>query len=137
MNDSYDDIIGLPHHVSPTRPQMPLENRAAQFAPFAALTGHDDAIAETARQTEAPVEQSPDRLIELSHKLACALSLPEAPSLTITYFKPDSRKSGGAYATVEGTIKKVEKDFNILILSDNTEIPLDAISDITSPYLPL
>ena len=92
MNDSYDDIIGLPHHVSPTRSQMPLENRAAQFAPFAALTGHDDAIAETARQTEAPVEQSPDRLIELSHKLACALSLPPTP--TITYFKPDSRKSG-------------------------------------------
>ena len=124
MNDSYDDIIGLPHHVSPTRPKMPPANRAAQCA-------------ETARQTEAPVEQSPDRLIELSHKLACALSLPDAPSLTITYFKPDSRKSGGAYVTVEGTIKKVEKDFNILILSDNTKIPLDAISDITSQHLPL
>ena len=108
-----------------------MENRAAQFAPFAALTGHDEAIAETARITSARIHQTAEQLQELSGKLAYALSFAERPSLAITYFKPDSRKQGGAYVTVNGSVRKVEECMNLLILSDDTKIPLDAISDIS------
>lgn len=132
MNDfPYDDIINLPHHVSATRRPMSMESRAAQFAPFAALTGHDAAIAETARITTARSEQSAEQLMELSRKLAYALSMPERQQLTITYFRPDSRKEGGAYVSVRGAVKRVEECFNLLTLTDGTEIPLDAVSDIS------
>lgn len=132
MNDfPYDDIINLPHYVSATRRPMSMESRAAQFAPFAALTGHDAAIAETARLTTARSEQSAEQLMELSRKLAYALSMPERQQLTITYFRPDSRKEGGAYVSVRGAVKRVEECFNLLTLTDGTEIPLDAVSDIS------
>lgn len=132
MNDfPYDDIINLPHYVSATRRPMSMESRAAQFAPFAALTGHDAAIAETARITTARSEQSAEQLMELSRKLAYALSMPERRQLTITYFRPDSRKDGGAYVSVRGAVKRVEECFNLLTLTDGTEIPLDAVSDIS------
>lgn len=108
-----------------------MEARAAQFAPFAALTGHDAAIAETARRTYSQLDLSADELQVLSQKIAYALSFAERPQLSITYFQPDSRKSGGAYVTVHGSIKKVEECFNLLTLTDGTEIPLDAISDIS------
>ncbi len=126
----YNDIVNLPHYVSSKRQQMSLANRAAQFAPFAALTGHDAAIAETARTTSNRLDQSAEQLQELSRKLAYALSFADRPMLSITFFQPDSRKSGGEYITVQGAVKKVEECFNLLTLTDNTEIPLDAISDI-------
>lgn len=124
----YDDIINLPYHGQPDA--MSLANRAAQFAPFAALTGHDAAIAETARTTSTRLEQSLDWLRELSRRLAYAMSFADAPVLKITYFQPDSRKAGGSYVTVTGSIRKVEQCFNLLTLADNTEIPLDAIAAI-------
>lgn len=126
----YNDIVNLPHYVSSKRKQMSLANRAAQFAPFAALTGHDAAIAETARTTSNRIDQSAEQLQELSRKLAYALSFADRPTLSITFFQPDSRKSGGEYITVQGAVKKVEECFNLLTLTDKTEIPLDAISDI-------
>lgn len=126
----YNDIVNLPHYVSSKRKQMAMDNRAAQFAPFAALIGHDAAIAETARITSNRLDQSAEQLQELSRKLAYALSFADRPILSITFFKPDSRKSGGEYITVQGAIKKVEECFNLLTLTDNSEIPLDAISDI-------
>lgn len=131
MNNPYEDIINLPHYVSTKRKQMSMEARAAQFAPFAALTGHDAAIAETARRTSSQLDLSADELQVLSQKIAYALSFAERPQLSITYFQPDSRKSGGAYVTAHGSIKKVEECFNLLTLTDGTEIPLDGISDIS------
>lgn len=129
--EEYDDIINLPYNGVRDHPHMPMEARAAQFAPFAALTGHDAAIAETARITSSKINLSADQLHVLSQKISYALSFAERPELEITYFRPDSRKSGGAYSTIRGTIKKVEECFNLLTLADNTRIPLDAISDIT------
>ena len=124
----YEDIINLPYNGQPDA--MPLANRAAQFAPFAALTGHDAAIAETARTTSARLEQSADRLRELSRRLAYAMLFADSPVLKITYFQPDNRKAGGSYVSVTGSIRKVEQCFNLLTLADNTEIPLDAITAI-------
>ena len=126
----YEDIVNLPHYVSARRAPMSLGNRAAQLAPFAALTGHDAAIAETARATSRPVDLSVDQYQMLSRKLAYALSFAERPVISITYFRPDRRKSGGAYVTVRGSVKKVEEAFNLITLTDNREIPLDAISDL-------
>lgn len=110
---------------------MSMQARAAQFAPFAALTGHDAAIAETARSTSSQYIMSADELHVLSKKIAYALSFADRPQLSITYFKSDSRKEGGAYVTVHGIIKKVEVCFNLITLIDGTEIPLDAISDLS------
>lgn len=126
----YDDIINLPHPVSKTHRPMPASSRAAQFAPFAALTGHSDAIAETARVTDDLADQSAEQLHELSQRMAYAMSFADRPRLRITYFRRDSRKQGGAYVTVEGSIKKVEQCFNLLTLTDNTQIALDTITEI-------
>ena len=126
----YEDIVNLPHHVSARHPQMSLENRAAQFAPFAALTGHDAALAETARITSSRVDLSADQYQTLSRRLAYALSFADHPEIRITYFRPDGRKEGGAYVTVTGAVKKVEPSYDQLTLTDNTEIPLSAITDI-------
>lgn len=128
----YEDIINLPYNGQPDA--MSLANRAAQFAPFAALTGHDAAIAETARTTSARSEQSADWLRELSRRLAYAMSFADSPVLKITYFQPDSRKAGGSYVSVTGSIRKVEQCFNLLILTDNTEIPLYAITAIEGEF---
>lgn len=111
---------------------MPMQARAAQFAPFAALTGHDAAIAETARTTSPHIEPSADRQQTLSRKIALTLSAADSPQISITYFRPDNRKIGGEYVTVRGSVKKVEEYLNHLILSDRTEIPLDCITDISS-----
>ncbi|MGM9853777.1 MAG: hypothetical protein ACI30N_07410 [Muribaculaceae bacterium] len=129
----YEDIVNLPHLQSGRHPQMPLESRAAQFAPFAALTGHSDAIAETARRTDDFPELSADELLDLSRRLTYAMSFPEPPSITITFFRPDIRKTGGAYVTVTGTIKKLEPAYNLLTLTDGTQIPLSAITALQSP----
>lgn len=142
----YEDIVNLPHPQSGRHPQMPLESRAAQFAPFAALTGHNDAIAETARLTTAFAELSPDQQQTLSIKLNYILALttkaistdtPISPSLQITYFKPDAHKVGGAYVTITGTIKKIEETYDLLTLTDGTKIPLSSITDLQSPLFDL
>ena len=131
----YEDIVNLPHPQSGRHTQMPLESRAAQFAPFAALTGHSDAIAETARRTATFTELSTDQQLDLSRRLTYALSFPDPPSITITYFRPDARKDGGAYITVTGTIKKLEPDYNLLTLTDGTQIPLTAITALDLPHI--
>lgn len=133
MNGKYDDIIGMPHYVSVTRPHMSLENRAAQFAPFAALSGHDEAINETARLTDSMLDLSLAEQDNLSKKLAYILSLPNPVSVNITYFMPDSKKEGGCYVTISSQIKTLDEVFHILILADKTEIPLNLILDINGP----
>ena len=116
----YDDIINLPHHVSKTRKPMSMENRAAQFAPFAALTGHDDAISETSRLTFSRIELSEDEQFSLTKRLEHAIKLQS--SVDITYFQPDTFKEGGEYITVNGIIKKVDEYEGCVILSDKRKI---------------
>ena len=95
----YEDIIGLLHHVSTVHPQMSIYDRAAQFSPFAALTGHEAAIRETARLTEEQAELNEDKKEELNEKLQELMAhAEEHPTVTVTYFKPDDRKEGGKYA---------------------------------------
>ena len=104
MSDEYRDIINLPHHVSSKRPQMSMLDRAAQFSPFAALTGYDDAIHETARLTNDKVDLSEEEKETLDRKQQILLErLGEHPALTVTYFIPDAKKSGGAYVTKSGS----------------------------------
>jgi len=128
-----DDIINLPHPVSKKHKPMPLESRAAQFAPFAALSGYEDMLAEEARFTTPQQDMSAAELLELSRRLTYALSFADRPTVEITYFRPDALKEGGSYVTVSGSIRKVEKTYNQLILTDGTAIPLDAITGITGP----
>ena len=124
----YDDIINLPHHVSDYHKPMPMANRAAQFAPFAALSGYEDAIYETSRLTEAFKELSDDEKNLLSRKLNYAI---ENLSLTeITYFVPDKTKAGGSYKSTTGRIKKWDEYDNTLILRDGKIIRIDLISEI-------
>ena len=124
----YDDIINLPHHVSDYHKPMPMANRAAQFAPFAALSGYEDAIYETSRLTEAFKELSDDEKTLLSRKLNYAIS---NFSLTeITYFVPDKTKAGGSYKSITGRIKKWNEYDNTLVLRDGKIIRIDLISEI-------
>lgn len=124
----YDDIINLPHHVSKTRKPMPMINRAAQFAPFAALSGHDEAIEETSRLTTPKVILSPDEQKKLSARLTCAIEhLAEKNRLTFTYFVPDDVKAGGRYMTVTGVIKKHNEYERTIMLEDGTVLQIDNI----------
>ena len=130
MNDLYDDIIHLPHHVSERHPQMSMYNRAAQFAPFAALTGHNAAITEVARLTEAEQELSESDAEVLNRKLAYLHSLDEKPTISVTYFVPDDMKEGGSYHTATGIVKSIEPDKGVLQFEDGTGIPVIRIKDI-------
>ena len=130
MKHPYDDIIHLPHHVSERHPQMSMYNRAAQFAPFAALTGHNAAITEAARLTEAEQELSESDAEVLNRKLAYLQSLDEKPTISVTYFVPDDKKEGGSYHTATGIVKSVEPDKGVLQFEDGTGIPVIRIKDI-------
>lgn len=131
MTDNYNDIIDLPHHVSATRPQMSMMDRAAQFSPFAALTGYDSAIKETGRLTDEKIEMGEEALNILNMKFQILVDcLDDEPVVTFTYFKPDDHKSGGAYLEVTGTVKKVD-DFERLIVTQNgMKMPMDDILNI-------
>lgn len=133
MSD-YEDILHLPHHVSATRPPMPLEDRAAQFSPFAALTGHEAAIEETARLTEDRTELGEPALEALDRTLRRLLDrVRERPQVEATYFVPDARKSGGAYRTVTGRVKALDLYARELRLESGEVIPLDEIRTLRSP----
>lgn len=131
MRGPYDDIINLPHHVSDKRPQMSMQDRAAQFSPFAALTGYDSAIRETARLTDTKLELTEETMAVLNTKLQMAAdSIAEQPELSFTYFKPDEKKAGGAYVTVSGAVKKVDDYERLVILQSGERIPIDNLLDI-------
>ena len=131
MNNRYDEIINLPHHVSTTRPQMPMSDRAAQFAPFAALTGYDSAIKETGRLTNERIELDEEALTALNRKYQLLMdTLDDAPEVTIIYFQPDERKAGGQYVSATGTVKKVDTFGRRILLQDGTRIPLDSVYDL-------
>ena len=131
MNNRYDEIMGLPHHVSKTRPQMPMSDRAAQFAPFAALTGYDAAIKETGRLTVERIELDVEALSALDMKYQLLMeALDEAPEVTITYFQPDERKAGGKYLTATGAVKKVDDYERLITMQDGAKIPMDDVLSI-------
>ena len=132
-NHQYDDIINLPHYVSPTRPRMSMIDRAAQFSPFAALTGYDAAIKETGRLTDERIELSEESRAALDIKQQLLMdNLADRPVVSVTYFVPDERKSGGAYVTVTGQVKKIDEFARLLILTDGVKIPLDEVLDLES-----
>ena len=126
----YEDIIGLPHHVSERHPPMPAGDRAAQFSPFAALTGYGDVLSETVRETERKAELNEDRLEELD-RLLCRLSLsdPGTPVI-ITYFIADRSKSGGKYVTLNTSMSRIDEARSLIITAEGTEIPIEDLWDI-------
>lgn len=127
----YSDMIDLAHHVSKTRPHMSMADRAAQFSPFAALTGYGEAVRETARLTGKRIELNEDEQAELDRKLQIIRDhLDDAPLITITWFKPDDRKEGGALITTEGTVIKMDLFRRILSMADGTNIPIPDITGI-------
>ncbi len=124
----YDDIIDLPHHVSRSRKRMSVQDRAAQFSPFAALTGYDDAIREEARLTAGKAELAEDEKRELDQKYRYLQeNIREKPQARITWFCPDARKEGGAYIRVTGRVTAVSALEQTLLLEDGTKIPFDDI----------
>lgn len=127
----YDDIIKLPHPTSQKHPRMSLYDRAAQFSPFAALTGHDAAIKETARFTEKQTEQSEELISRLNEKLQI-IDDNHGTEITVTYFVPDERKIGGAYVSHTGIVKKIDDYKQTLVMEDKTIIPISQISEIES-----
>ena len=133
MSGPYDDIINLPHPTSQRHPRMPIHDRAAIFSPFAALSGHGTAIAETARLTERRIELDEDTRAELDRRQAILLGhMDEQPEVTITWFQPDERKDGGAYLTATGRLKKLRELERLLVLADGTEIPLEDVVALES-----
>lgn len=124
----YDDIIHLPHPISRRHPQMPLLNRAAQFSPFAALTGHEDAILEAARQTDFFIELDEDQKERLDEQLQLLKeNLDQKPVCEITYFEPDEKKKGGAYVTICKPVKKIDEYRRQIIFTDGTALPIEHI----------
>ena len=129
--EKYKDIINLPHKQSVKRPHMSLLDRAAQFAPFAALTGYDDAIKETGRLTGEKIELSEEDLNLLNMKYQILVDkLHEKHEVEFTYFVPDGAKSGGAYVTKQGIVKKVDDFERLITLYDGTKIPMDDVLTI-------
>ncbi len=129
--EDYQDIINLPHYISKNRPHMSMIDRAAQFSPFAALTGYDAAVKETARLTDQRVELNEDERQKVSDRLTMLQScLKESPTVEITYFIPDEKKAGGEYSTVTGIVKKLDEFQRLIVMMDGTKIPIEEIIDV-------
>lgn len=127
MSGPYDDIIDLPHPTSERHPRMPMANRAAQFSPFAALSGYDDAVKETARLTGSKAELTEEEKSILDAKLQ---RLAPGENAGITYFQPDAKKQGGAYLTASGEIKRIDGAAREIVLTDGRRIPIDDILEV-------
>ena len=133
MSGKYDDIIGLPHPTSARHPRMPISDRAAIFSPFAALSGHSAALAETARLTDQKIELDEDTKAELDRKQAVLLEhIGEQPEVIVTWFQSDERKDGGAYVTVTGRRRKIDEAERALVLLDGTRVPLEDVMELES-----
>ena len=127
----YADIIDLPHHQSDTRPKMSNYDRAAQFSPFAALTGHADSIKETARLTDEYSEPSEEMKAIMNEKILFLMEqLENQPEITITFFKPDEKKQGGAYITITGVVKKIKTYERQIQMTTGDLIPIDMVFGI-------
>ena len=131
MDKKYAAIAGVPHHVSRVHPQMSMEDRAAQFSPFAALTGYGDVILETQRLTDEKVELDEEALALLDEKYQKLMSrMEEQPVVQITYFQPDERKEGGSYVTVTGVVRRVDDVMKKITMQDGNEIEMGEILNV-------
>ena len=129
----YEDIMRLPHHCSRRHPAMPRENRAAQFMPFAALTGYDAAVREEARLTDRKMELDDEALANLNERLwMLDERLPNAPEITVTYFVADRKNAGGTYDSLHGRVKRVDPVAGKLFMRDGAVIPLGDIRSVES-----
>ena len=127
-NFPYEDIVNLPPHISKKHPQPTMLERAARFAPFAAITGYEEMVLEEARVTEERIELDEGTLAMLNEKLNIIHdSLDSEPVIQITYFEPDKKKSGGAYISVTGTVKRIDEYERLVIMSDGKKIRIDEI----------
>ena len=133
MSGPYDDIIELPHPTSTKHSRMPISDRASIFSPFAALTGHGDAIQETARLTETRIELDEDTkaVLDLKQQIL-ADKIDEWPEVSVVWFRPDEKKDGGQYVTTTGQLKKVDDIERTLRLVDGTTIPLEYLLELRS-----
>lgn len=133
MTGNYDDIVHLPHPTSERHVRMPMIDRAAQFSPFAALTGFDDAIEETGRLTQLKIILDESALAELDRTLAeLAGRIREQPGVTVTFFEQDVRKNGGAYVKFRGNLKKIDEYRRLLSFTDGKEIYIEDILDLSA-----
>ena len=137
MSGPYDDILYRSHPVSQKHSPMSRADRAAQFSPFAALTGYEAAVKETARLTQGKIELSDEEKESIDRVLqALYANLQDQPPVIVTYFLPDQKKDGGAYVTVTGALKRIDLLERRLIFTDGTLIPIDALSQLQGPSLP-
>ena len=136
MTHPYEDILYLPHHQSPSRKKMSMVDRAAQFSPFAALSGYEASIRETQRLTEEYSELSTDAIKILNEKMRHLLQTErESPTITVTYFVPDPRKQGGSYRKITERLKKVDQTHQMLLLENGMEIPFVHLYDLQGDFL--
>ena len=132
-SNKYDDMIYLPNPTPTCKPRMSLHDRAAQFSPFAALTGYEDAVEETARLTDTRLELSEDMKTILNEKMQMIVdNLDSEPIVTITYFVPDKKKSGGAYVDATGVVKEIDEYERCIVMTDKKKIPIEQIRAIES-----
>ena len=128
---NYDDIIMLPHHISSVHPAMPVSERAAQFMPFAALTGYGEAIDEAGRRTEERMELEEDAVWALDEKLRMIQErAAQKPEISVTFFRQDARKAGGAYVTVTGRNRKIDQYEKNLVMEDGTKISMKEVAEL-------
>lgn len=131
-NHKYDDIINLPHYTSKKRPRMSMHDRAAQFSPFAALTGYEDAVEETARLTDSKIELDDDKAADINTKLQLIKEhLSEQPEVTVIYFVPDEKKLGGAYMTLTDKVRIIDEYERLLVFLSGKRILIDDIYSIS------
>lgn len=131
MKDDYRDLLHLPHHRSQTRAPMPRQSRAAQFAPFAALTGFDAQLRETERQTQAQAELHEDALRELDQSLQALFAcIRTQPKVQVRWFVPDAKKSGGTYKAAAGRVLSLDQNRSVLVLDSGRRIALDAVTEL-------
>lgn len=129
----YEDIVDLPHHVSKKHPQPTMADRAARFAPFAAITGYEEMVLEEARITDDRIELDENSKVALNEKLNMILEfIDDQPEVSITYFEPDKKKAGGAYITVTGTVKRIDEYEHLVIMTDGKKINIDDIYNLQS-----
>ena len=131
----YEDIINIPRHISKTRPEPSIADRAARFSPFAAISGYEDMVREAARETEERVEITDATKEQLNEKLnMIAEHLNEEHEVTITYFEPDKKKSGGAYISTTGVVKRIDELKRIVVMKNNKKIRIDDIYTLDSDF---
>lgn len=129
----YEDIVNLPPHISKRHPQPSMMDRAARFAPFAAIIGYEEMVLEEARVTDERIEMDESSKAALNEKLNMILEfIDEQPEVSITYFEPDMRKAGGAYITVIGTVKRIDEYEHLVIMTDGKKINIDEIYNLQS-----